>query len=174
MDLAFLGLGAMGRPMAKNLIAAGHTVRVWNRSPAPVAELVREGAEPLAGAADAFAQDIVFTMLADDTAVREVVLAPGTLERAPRGAVHVNLATISVALAERLTEEHGRRGLAYVAAPVFGRPDTAAAAKLNIVAAGSQASIDRVQPLLDVIGQRTWRVGDQPRQASAVKLAAIS
>ena len=110
-------------------------------------------------------------MLADDTAVREVVLDSGMLDRAARGGIHVNMATISVALTEELTEEHHRRGLHYIAAPVFGRPEAAAARQLNIVAAGEGAALDRVQPLLDAMGQRTWRLGAEPKEASAAKLA---
>ncbi|HEU5042423.1 MAG TPA: NAD(P)-dependent oxidoreductase [Gemmatimonadales bacterium] len=170
MDVGFLGLGAMGRAVAANLLKAGHRVRVWNRSPGAAAELARAGAEAAAEPALAFA-GVVFSMLADDQALRETVLDRGLLERAPAGTVHVNLATISVALAERLTREHERHGVEYVAAPVFGRPDAAAAGQLAIVAAGAAASLDRVQPLLDVVGRRTWRVGTEPAQANAVKIA---
>jgi 3-hydroxyisobutyrate dehydrogenase-like beta-hydroxyacid dehydrogenase len=113
----------------------------------------------------------VISMLADDEALREIILAQRLVEAAPPGTVHVNMATISVRLAELLTAEHRRHGVQYVSAPVFGRPDAAAAGQLNIVAAGDTAALDRVQPLLDVIGQRTWRVGEEPRQANAVKLA---
>jgi 3-hydroxyisobutyrate dehydrogenase-like beta-hydroxyacid dehydrogenase len=81
------------------------------------------------------------------------------------------MATVSVALAEELTEEHRRRGLHYVAAPVFGRPEAAAARQLHIVAAGDPDALDRTQPLLDAMGQRTWRLGAEPKQASAAKLA---
>ena len=160
----------MGRAMAANLVAAGHRLRVWNRSRAPVDELVRKGAEAAAEPREAFGE-VLLSMLADDRAVREVVLDSGMLDAAPRGAIHVNMATISVALADELTEEHRRRGLDYVAAPVFGRPEAAAARQLNIVAAGEAASLDRVQPLLDAMGQRTWRLGSEPREASAAKLA---
>ena len=160
----------MGRAMATRLVQAGHRVRVWNRSRTPVEDLTRQGAEA-AGEARAAFGDVLISMLADDSAVREVVLAPGMLEAAPAGAVHVNLATVSVALAEELTEEHRRRGLVYVAAPVFGRPEAAAGGELNIVAAGDAAALDRVQPLLDAMGRRTWRLGEEPRRATAAKLA---
>ncbi len=133
-------------------------------------ELAREGAEPVAEARLAFG-GVVISMLADDEAVREVILDQRLLETAPAGTVHVNMATVSVRLAEELAEEHRRHGVQYVAAPVFGRPNVAAAGQLNIVAAGDAAVLDRVQPLLDVIGQRTWRVGPEPRQANAVKVA---
>lgn len=160
----------MGRGMAARLLDAGHRVWVWNRSRKPVDELTRRGAEALTEPRQAFGE-VLISMLADDIAVREVVLAPGMLEAAPAGAIHVNMATISVALAEELVEEHRRRGLVYVAAPVFGRPEAATAGQLNIVAAGDGAALDHVRPLFDAMGQRTWRLGEEPRQATAAKLA---
>jgi 3-hydroxyisobutyrate dehydrogenase-like beta-hydroxyacid dehydrogenase len=156
--------------MAGNLIEAGHRLSVWNRSRRAAEELAAKGAELAAEPRGAFGE-ILISMLADDTAVRDVILDSGMLERAPRGGIHVNMATISVALAEELTEEHRRWGLHYIAAPVFGRPEAAAARQLNIVAAGDEAALDRVQPLLDAMGQRTWRLGSEPREASAAKLA---
>jgi 3-hydroxyisobutyrate dehydrogenase-like beta-hydroxyacid dehydrogenase len=156
--------------MATNLIEAGHRLRVWNRSRPKADELARKGAEAVAEPREAF-REVLISMLADDTAVRDVILRSGLLDRAPRGAIHVNMATISVALTEELTEEHRRRGLHYIAAPVFGRPEAAAARQLNIVAAGDGAALDRVQPLLDAMGHRTWRLGQEPREASAAKLA---
>jgi 3-hydroxyisobutyrate dehydrogenase-like beta-hydroxyacid dehydrogenase len=170
MEAGFIGLGAMGRGMVANLLKAGHRIRVWNRSRGPMDELARQGAEPVEEARLAFG-GVVISMLADDEAVREIILAPRLLEAAPPGTVHVNMATISVRLAEQLAAEHQRHGVQYVSAPVFGRPDVAAAGQLNIVAAGDAAAIGRVQPLLDVIGQRTWPVGPEPRQANAVKVA---
>jgi 3-hydroxyisobutyrate dehydrogenase-like beta-hydroxyacid dehydrogenase len=170
MQVGFIGLGAMGRAMAANLLRAGHEVRVWNRSRAPMDELARQGAVPLSEARMAFG-GVVISMLADDDAVREIFFAPGLLEAAPAGTVHVNMATISVHLAQLLADEHRRHGVQYIAAPVFGRPEAAAAGQVHIVAAGEAAAIDGVQPLLDVIGQRVWRVGTEPSQANAVKLA---
>jgi 3-hydroxyisobutyrate dehydrogenase-like beta-hydroxyacid dehydrogenase len=156
--------------MAGNLIQAGHRLRVWNRSLRAAEELARKGAEVVAKPGEAF-DEVLISMLADDTAVREVVLGSGMLDRVAGGGIHVNMATISVALTEELTEEHHRRGLHYIAAPVFGRPEAAAARQLNIVAAGEGAALDRVQPLLDAMGQRTWRLGAEPKEASAAKLA---
>lgn len=170
MEAGFIGLGGMGRAIAANLLKAGHRLRVWNRSRAPMDELARQGAEPVEEARLAFG-GVVISMLADDEGMREVILAQRLLETAPAGTIHVNMATISVCFAEELAAEHQRHGVQYVSAPVFGRPDAAAAGQLNIVAAGDAAAIDRVQPLLDVIGQRTWRVGPEPRQANAVKVA---
>jgi 3-hydroxyisobutyrate dehydrogenase-like beta-hydroxyacid dehydrogenase len=135
LNAGFVGLGAMGRAMAGNLIQAGHRLSVWNRSRRAAEELAAKGAELAAEPREAFGE-ILISMLADDTAVRDVILDSGMLEQAPRGGIHVNMATISVALAEALTEEHRRWGLHYIAAPVFGRPEAAAARQLNIVAAG--------------------------------------
>jgi 3-hydroxyisobutyrate dehydrogenase-like beta-hydroxyacid dehydrogenase len=157
--------------MVANMLKGGHQVRVWNRSPERAEALAAAGAQVVASPAEAFAGDAVFSMLADDAALRAVIDA-SLLEHAPRGLIHVNMATISVALAEELAHAHASRGLHYVAAPVLGRPDVAAAGKLTIVAAGPAEAIDRVQPVLDVIGQKTWRIGSLPQQANVMKLAA--
>jgi 3-hydroxyisobutyrate dehydrogenase-like beta-hydroxyacid dehydrogenase len=170
MEVNFIGLGAMGRAMAATLLKAGHRVRVWNRSRAPVEDLTRQGAEAVDQPRMAFNGNVI-SMLADDNAVGQVFLDQGLLESAPAGTVHVNMATISVGLAKSLAAEHQRHNLQYVAAPVFGRPEAAATAQLSIVAAGDDAAIDRVQPLLDTLGQRTWRIGVEPSQANAVKIA---
>jgi len=170
MDIGFIGLGEMGAAMVANILKAGHQVRVWNRSPEKAQPLVELGAQIVATPAEAFAGDAVFSMLADDAALREVITA-SLLEHAPRGLIHANMATISVALAEELATAHASRGVHYVAAPVFGRPDVAAAGKLTIVAGGPAESIDRIQPLFDVIGQKTWRIGSLPQQANVMKLA---
>ncbi|APR37202.1 NAD(P)-dependent oxidoreductase [Paraburkholderia sp. SOS3] len=170
MDIGFIGLGEMGAAMVENILKAGHQVRVWNRSPERAQRLAQAGAQVVGSVAEAFTGDAVFSMLADDAAVREVINA-GVLEQAPRGQIHVNMATISVTLAGELAHEHAQRGLNYVAAPVMGRPDVAAAGKLTIVAAGPAEAIDRVQPVLDAVGQKTWRIGSLAQQANVMKLA---
>ncbi|AWB23555.1 NAD(P)-dependent oxidoreductase [Methylobacterium currus] len=171
MDVGFLGLGRMGRPMALNLVKAGHRVRVWNRSPQAAEELRAHGAVPVATPAEAFRGDAAVTMLADDTALRAVLVEGGLLDQAEKPGVHLGASTISVALAEELAAVHGRAGVAYVSAPVFGRPDVAELGKLNILAAGPEDAIARAQPLLDAMGARTWRFGEAPARANAVKLA---
>ncbi|MBB5445967.1 MULTISPECIES: NAD(P)-dependent oxidoreductase [unclassified Paraburkholderia] len=171
MDIGFIGLGEMGAAMVANILKAGHQVRVWNRSPEKAQELAGLGAQVVATPAEAFAGDAVFSMLADDAALREVITA-SLLEHAPRGLIHANMATISVALAEELATAHASRGVHYVAAPVLGRPDVAAAGKLTIVAGGPAESIDRIQPIFDALGQKTWRIGSLPQQANVMKLAA--
>jgi 3-hydroxyisobutyrate dehydrogenase-like beta-hydroxyacid dehydrogenase len=169
MDIGFIGLGTMGSRIATNLVKSGHKVRVWNRERAAVDALAQIGATPVSSAREAFSGDAVFSMLADDAAVHAVV--DPLLDGAPKGLVHVNMATISVALARELAARHTEHGLFYVAATVFGRPELAAAAKLTIVVAGDAGAVTRVQPLLDVIGQKTWPMGVQPERANVVKLA---
>jgi 3-hydroxyisobutyrate dehydrogenase-like beta-hydroxyacid dehydrogenase len=169
MDIGFIGIGTMGSRIAANLVKAGHRVRVWNREREPLDALARAGAQPVSTARDAFSGDAVFSMLADDAAVHAVI--DPLLDGAPKGLVHVNMATISVALARDLAARHRDHGLFYVAATVFGRPELAATAKLTVVAAGDPGAIARVQPLFDVIGQRTWPMGAEPERANVVKLA---
>ncbi|WP_342151371.1 NAD(P)-dependent oxidoreductase [Methylorubrum sp. SB2] len=169
MDVGFIGLGRMGRAMAARLVAAGHRVRVWNRS--PEAARAVEGAEPVGSAAEAFSGDAAFTMLADDAALRAVIVEGGLLDGPSRPAVHVGMSTVSVALARELAAVHERAGVPYISAPVFGRPDAAASGALNIIAAGDDGAIGRVQPLLDAMGSKTWRFGTEPEKANAVKLA---
>lgn len=167
--IAVVGLGAMGNPLAHNLVKAGHEVSVWNRSPGPVAELTALGARPLQSAAQAFESGVVFSVLADDRAVNETLLTPNVLAVAS-GALHVNIATVSTQLADRATALHAEHGVGYVAAPVFGRVAVAQAGQLQVLAAGAADQIDRAQPFFDVIGARTWRLGDVPRQANVVKI----
>lgn len=172
MDVGFIGLGAMGSGMAAELLKAGHKVSVWNRSRGPAEKLAKEGAVVVERPQDAFQGDAAITMLADDDAITSVILEGGVLEHARRDLVHIVTATISVGFAQRLEKLHADLGLAYVAAPVMGRPDVAAAGELNILAAGDAAHIRRIQPLLDAMGKTTWPIGSAPHQANVAKLAA--
>jgi 3-hydroxyisobutyrate dehydrogenase-like beta-hydroxyacid dehydrogenase len=169
MKVGFIGLGGMGSAMAANLLKAGHEVTVWSRRPEPAERLRPLGARVVDNPRAAFHGDAFFSMLSDDAAVRTLVLEGGLLD-GKTDTIDVNLATISVALADELTALHEKAGAPYVAAPVFGRPEAAVAAKLNIVAAGEPAVIARVQPLFDAIGQKTWVVGDRPSEANVVKI----
>jgi len=171
MNIGFIGLGKMGRVIAGRLIGAGHQVRVWNRSPKAVEELVAKGAEAAARPADVARADFLVSILANDDAVRSVFIDEGVLDAATPGLIHMNLATVSVALAEEFAAAHRKRNLGYIAAPVFGRPDAAAEGKLNIVVAGDPTAIERAQPILSVIGQKTWPIGDRAERANAVKIA---
>ncbi|WP_346948765.1 NAD(P)-dependent oxidoreductase [Dyella sp.] len=171
MKVGFIGLGAMGSAMASNLLKAGHSVTVWNRSPAATEPLASLGAKVASTPERAAQGDALFSMLSNDQAVRAVVLEGGLLEEMDKGAVHVNHATVSVALARELAAAHAQRGIDYLAAPVFGRPDVAAAGKLNIVTAGKPAVLERVRPLLEAMGSAIWPMGEEPERANVVKIA---
>ncbi len=173
MNLAFLGLGNMGAHMARNLLRAGNSVTVWNRTLSKADELRPDGAKVASSVADAArGVDIVITMMADDHAVSSAVLGTGgILENLASGAIHISMSTISVALSQQLAAEHHKHGQHYVAAPVFGRPEAASAAKLVIAAAGDAADIARCQPAFDAIGQRTFVIGPRPEMANVVKLS---
>lgn len=172
MKLGFVGLGHMGTAMAANLLAAGHTLLAHNRTLAKAQPHVKNGATLAKTPAEAAVGEVVITMLADDAAVEAVVFGPdGILEALAPGAIHVSMSTISVALSERLAEAHAERGQHYVAAPVFGRPDAAAARKLFIAAAGPADVVARLQPVFDALGQRTFVVSDSAPNANVVKLS---
>jgi 3-hydroxyisobutyrate dehydrogenase-like beta-hydroxyacid dehydrogenase len=171
MDVGFIGLGHMGTGMARSLMRAGHQLWVWNRSSAAVEELGAEGARAAADPAEAFQAEAVFTMLADDYAVRQTILDSGALERARPGVVHIVSSSISVGFSEELEEAHTKAGVAYVAAPVLGRPDVAEAGELNVLVAGPPKAIERVRPLLDAIGKQSWPISAEPHLAHLAKLA---
>jgi len=171
MKIGFIGLGNMGSAVAGNLLKAGHQLTVWNRSPAAAAELAGRGAVAAKAPAEALKGDLLFSMLANDAALREVGLDGMLLKEAAPGLVHVNLATISVELARELAAAHAAHGVGYVAAPVFGRPDAAAAARLIVIAAGADKDIAHARPALEAIGQRLAIVGTTPEQANLFKIA---
>ncbi len=172
MKVGFIGLGHMGAGMAGNLLKAGHEVTVYNRTRSKAEALVRRGAKEAATIADACRGDAVFTMLANDNAVEAVVFGEhGILESLPAGAIHISSSTISVGLAERLAAAHAGVGQGFVAAPVFGRPELAAAGNLYVLAAGEQAAVQMTAPLLDAIGQKTFVVSETPKAAYLVKLS---
>lgn len=173
MKIAFLGLGNMGSHMARHLLHAGHDVTVWNRTPSKADGLRAQGAKVGKSTGETVKDaEAVITMLADDHAVESAVLhSGGVLDHLPRGAVHISMSTISVALSQKLAQEHGKRGQQYVAAPVFGRPEAAEAGKLFVVAAGEESAVERCKPLLEALGQRVFVIGDKPEMANVVKLS---
>jgi 3-hydroxyisobutyrate dehydrogenase-like beta-hydroxyacid dehydrogenase len=171
MHIGFIGIGAMGVGMVRNLLKAGHAVTVWNRTPARAAALVVDGARLASTADECAGQDIVISMLADDRAVDEVVFAPGFIAALKPDAVHVSMATISVSLAERLAATHAAANRDYVSAPVFGRPPAAAAAQLFILAAGKPAVLARLEPIFSALGRSTFVVGSEQSKANVVKVA---
>jgi 3-hydroxyisobutyrate dehydrogenase-like beta-hydroxyacid dehydrogenase len=168
-QLGFLGLGTMGREMARRLVDAGHDVVVWNRSADAVAPLVGAGATAAESPAHALAAPVSFSMLANDDAASDV-LSPENLAGAP-GRLHVAMASLSPVAADRLSARAAEAGVGYLAAPVLGRFTVAAAGELNIIAAGSASDLERATPYFEILGKRVWTVGSQPRIANVVKAA---
>ncbi|HEV7373161.1 MAG TPA: NAD(P)-dependent oxidoreductase [Pyrinomonadaceae bacterium] len=173
MKVGFIGLGNMGSAIARNLIKAGHTLTVYNRTRSRAEEFASVGARVAETPADAATDaEALITMLADDRAVEDVIFAPGNaIDALPAGAVHISMSTISVHLSRRLAEAHRAKQQHYLAAPVFGRPDAAAAAKLFIVAAGPNTQVEHCRPLFDAMGQKTFIVSEEAQAANVIKLA---
>lgn len=171
MRIGFIGLGQMGRAMAARLLDAGHELIVWNRTAAAAAPLVARGAQRADDPAATLAAEIVISMLADDGAVRSVWLDAGLAARTPPAVVHLNMASVSFAMGRALGDAHRSAGSAYVAAPVFGRPQFAATGQLDIVAAGAAGALARCVPLFETLGRRWFDVGREPHAANVVKIA---
>ncbi|MBB1510933.1 NAD(P)-dependent oxidoreductase [Tessaracoccus sp. MC1756] len=168
-SVGFVGLGTMGSAMAQRLVDAGIETHVWNRSPGKADALVQAGALEERSVADVFAaSEVLLSMLSNDAACL-AAFSDEELSGAA-GKIHVNMATVSLEASRALVKRHAEHGVRYIAAPVLGRPEVAAAGKLNIVAAGADDDITAVAGVLEHLGKRTWRVGDQPEQASLVKI----
>jgi len=160
MRLAFIGLGRMGAGMARNLIAAGHELTLYNRSREKAEGL---GAPVAASAAEACrGAEAAITMLSDDRAEEETMG-----DALPPGVVHIACSTISTACARRLAERHEGR---YVSAPVFGRPEAAEKKQLLVCPAGPAELVERFRPVFDAMGRATFVVGPEAWQANALKL----
>jgi 3-hydroxyisobutyrate dehydrogenase-like beta-hydroxyacid dehydrogenase len=171
--IGFIGLGNMGQPMAVNLLKAGYPVRVWNRSPAPAAALAARGATSVSRPEEvAEAGTIVISSLSNDRVLEEVIGARRELvRRLGPGGIHVSTSTVAPETSRRLAEGHKHYGVAYLAAPVLGRPDAAAAARLWIFLSGSAEAKVRAQPVLHELGQGVFDLGEDPGAANVVKLA---
>lgn len=171
MRIAFLGLGKMGSAIARHLIEAGNELTVWNRTPGQAEALVKQGARAAESPADAVADaEVVFTMVMDDAALEEVLFSGGALDAMAPGATHVSLSTIGVALSDRLTVLHRTGRQAFVAAPVFGRPNVAESGKLATVVAGEREAVAKVQPLLECFSRSVTVVSEKPSAAHALKI----
>jgi 3-hydroxyisobutyrate dehydrogenase-like beta-hydroxyacid dehydrogenase len=172
MKIGFIGLGRMGTGMASNLLKAGHEVTVYNRTPERSHALKAQGAKVASTVSAACQGDAVITMLANDEAVESLVLGrEGVVSTLRPGALHVSSSTISPALSQRLSQRHLERGQRYVAAPVFGRPEAAAAAELLVVAGGEGIAVEAARPLLEAIGRKVFVIGETPAAANTVKLS---
>jgi len=171
MKVGFIGLGRMGSGMARNLLKAGHDVAVYNRTPERSRALAVYGARVAASVAEACRVNVLITMLANDAAVEEVVLGPdGVVSHLRAGALHISSSTISVALSRRLADAHRSKRQRFVSAPVFGRPDAAAAARLFVLVAGKPAAREAAMPLLNSLGQRIFVISEKPEAANLAKL----
>jgi len=168
MNIGFIGLGNMGLPMARNLLKAGHNLTVYNRTRSRAQLLESEGARVADNPSEACLGDAVVTMLADDHALHDIL--GNLVEGLGASTVHVSMSTVSVAMSRHMAKLHAQHEQGYIAAPVFGRPEAAAAQKLFVVAAGPRALVERCQPLFDVIGQKTFVVGEDPPAANVIKL----
>jgi 3-hydroxyisobutyrate dehydrogenase-like beta-hydroxyacid dehydrogenase len=171
MKIGFVGLGRMGGHIAENLLKAGHQVTVWNRSAGPAEALVARGAARANRPEDALQGEAVFTMLSNDAVMRELGFDGPLLAKAAKGLIHVNMATISAALAKELQAAHHKHGLAYLSVPVFGRPEMAASAALVLVAGGDAEALKTMLPVFDKVGARTVPVGDAAEKANLFKIA---
>jgi len=172
ITLGFIGLGHMGIPIATNLLKAGYQLRVYNRTQHKAEPLIKAGAKWVDSPEEVVEPGgIVFTMLADDAAVESVAVgAPDFLDRFAGGGIHISMSTIAPQTARDLAEQHAKKGVAYLAAPVIGRPDRAAAGSLFILLAGESNAKQVVEPLLKNLGQRIFDFGEKPWQANVAKL----
>jgi 3-hydroxyisobutyrate dehydrogenase-like beta-hydroxyacid dehydrogenase len=172
-EAGFIGLGAMGSPIAANLVAAGTKLRVYNRTAAKAESLIAKGAVRVATAGEAaVAGGVVFTMLADDDAVRSVTEGDnGLAARLAPGGIHVSMSTIAPSTAQELARYHAECGSIYLASPVFGRPENAEKKQLVVCVSGAAAAKERVRPMHEAIGRAIYDFGDAPDAANVAKLA---
>jgi 3-hydroxyisobutyrate dehydrogenase-like beta-hydroxyacid dehydrogenase len=173
MNVGFIGLGRMGQGMARRIFDAGHDLRVYDAVASQSAALAGAGARAAGSVGEVCeSRDVVVTMLVEDAAVGEVALGPaGLCASLPAGAIHLVMGTHGVAMIRTLAARHSEAGQTLVAAPVLGRPDLAATGQLGIVAGGPGDAVRRCEPLLSVMGRRTFLAGSTPESATAIKLA---
>ncbi len=173
MDIGFIGLGSMGLPMASNLLAAGHKLRVYNRTASKADALLKQGAELVShSAAVASPGGVAITMLSDDATLEAMVVGVDTIaHRLAPGGIHISMSTIAPATARKLAQYHAENGSIYVAAPVFGRPEAAHAKRLWICTSGPHQAKHKIAPILNAMGQKTFDFGEEPGAANAVKLS---
>ena len=173
MRLGFIGLGRMGKGMARRLLDGGHELRVFDVSRAAVDDLVASGAQAADSVADVCRdREVIVTMLVEDAAVLDVALRrDGMCDSLPKGAIHMAMGTYGVSAIRALEDAHTRAGQVLVAAPVLGRPDLAASGQLGVVPGGPPEAVATCEPLLQLIGRRIFQAGPKPECATAIKLA---
>jgi 3-hydroxyisobutyrate dehydrogenase-like beta-hydroxyacid dehydrogenase len=173
MNVGFIGLGRMGAGMARRILDGGHNLLVYDALPSQTAAFASAGAGVAGSIREVCtAREVVVTMLVEDATIGEVALGPeGMCESLPPGAIHLVMGTHGVAMVRTLDARHRESGQKLVAAPVLGRPDLAASGQLGIVAGGPDDALRRCEPLLSVMGRRTFLAGPKPESATAIKLA---
>lgn len=171
MQVGFIGVGRMGTVMARNLMKAGHRVLAWDVSQAALDRIKSDGAAIADSAREAFSGDAVISMLPNDAAMRTTFIASDVLPGGGSALIHINMATASAVCAGELAKAHAAKGIPYLSATVYGRPEMAAERNLNILAAGDPALIQKVQPLFDAMGKKTWQLGSDPRNSNIAKIA---
>lgn len=171
MKIGFIGLGQMGRGMAARLLECGHEAIAWNRTKGAAEALAQAGAKVAAHPEETLDSEVVITMLADDAAVEAVWLDSSLIHKVPKATVHLNMASVSLALAQRLVASHAAQGTQYVSAPVFGRPQAASSGQLDIIAAGPHEAIARCTPLFETLGKQWFELGQDATKANIVKIA---
>jgi 3-hydroxyisobutyrate dehydrogenase-like beta-hydroxyacid dehydrogenase len=171
--IGFIGLGSMGLPMAQNVLKAGYALRVYNRDARKAAPLLQAGATLVQQPQDVVTPGgIVITMVADDTAIAQVTTGPdGFLKHLGPHGIHISMSTVSPTIARQMEQLHIQHECSYIGAPVFGRPDAAAAAKLWLLMAGNTAAKERVRPLISSMGQKIFDFGEQAENANIAKVS---
>jgi 3-hydroxyisobutyrate dehydrogenase-like beta-hydroxyacid dehydrogenase len=171
-EIGFIGLGALGLPMANNLLDSGYALRVYNRTASKAQTLVARGAELAATPAEtARPGGMVASIVWDGAALEEVVTSEGFLERLAPGGIHIGMATVAPETSRKIATLHAEHDSVYVEAAIFGGSDAAAARQLWIPFAGPTAAKERVRPLLQAMGsQGVFDFGEQIGAATLVKI----
>jgi 3-hydroxyisobutyrate dehydrogenase-like beta-hydroxyacid dehydrogenase len=172
MKVGFIGTGRMGGAMVGRLLAAKHEVGVYNRTPAKAKPLADQGAKIVASIADAARfGDVAYTMLADDTALEDVVFRQGLLDALPKGGIHVCAGTHGIPVIKKLKAAHSEKGQALVCAPMMGRPELVSSGTAGVFASGPADAMAKCKPLFDALGRKTFEGGADPEAATAMKIA---
>jgi len=171
-EIGFIGLGNMGQPMVLNLLKAGFKVKVYNRTASKASDVVAAGAEQVNRPCDVTTSDgIVVTMVANDQVLEELVYSQdGIGARLGTDGIHLSMSTVSPETSRKLAQYHQEKGSFYIASPVFGRPEAAAAQKLWILSSGNHVAKEKIKPVLEALGQRVFDLGEEPGNANVVKL----
>lgn len=171
MNVGFIGLGQMGKPMATRLLEVGHQLIVFNRTRSAAADLEARGVRVATTPAELKGVDLVVTMVADDAAVRSIWLDSNLASAWPQHTMHVNMSTTGLEIAKQLAAAHAQSGSLYASAPVFGRPVIAARGDLDVIAAGPADTLARCEPVFKAMAKQVFVVGEDPARANAVKIA---